>query len=218
MATVLITGASGFIGSHIAEALAEAGHEVRCAVRKCPSTGRWRRFRCIPADYTRDFDPVVWQRRLEGVDVVVNAVGILREHGSQTFEALHDRAPRALFAAAAGVRIVQISALGADEEASSRYHLSKKAADDALLASSKKRGGRAAVACIWARRDERPTVQYDRKLAVDSVAGRWRSGDTAHTHRRSDRSGGEAGGNRSLSRSAYSACWSRTSYIAAISG
>src|SRR5215216_1416212 len=137
MAKVLITGATGFIGSHIAEALAAAGHEVRCAVRKCPSTGRWQQFPCISVDYTRDFDPVVWQRRVEGVDVVVNAVGILQEHGSQTFEALHDRAPRALFAAAAGVRIVQISALGADEQASSRYHLSKKAADDALLASSK---------------------------------------------------------------------------------
>ena len=137
MATVLITGATGFIGSHIAEALAAAGHEVRCAVRKCLSTGRWQRFRCIPVDYTRDFDPVVWQRRLGGIDVIVNAVGILREHGSQTFEALHDRAPRALFAAAVGVRIVQISALGADEQASSQYHLSKKAADDALLASSK---------------------------------------------------------------------------------
>jgi uncharacterized protein YbjT (DUF2867 family) len=138
MATVLITGASGFIGSHIAEALAEAGHEVRCAVRKCPPTGRWRQFRCVPADYTCDFDPAVWKRRLGDIDVVVNAVGILREHGSQTFEALHDRAPRALFAAAEGVKIVQISALGADEQASSRYHRSKKAADDALLASSNK--------------------------------------------------------------------------------
>ena len=136
MATVLITGASGFIGSHIAEALAGAGHEVRCALRKCPSTGRWRQFRCIPADYTRDFDPTVWKKRLGGIDVVVNAVGILREHGPQTFEALHDRAPRALFAAAAGAKIVQISALGADERASSGYHRSKKAADDALLASS----------------------------------------------------------------------------------
>jgi uncharacterized protein YbjT (DUF2867 family) len=138
MATVLITGATGFIGSHLAEALSNAGHEIRCAVRECPSHGKCGKFACVPADYTRDFEPEVWHRRLTGIDVTINAVGILREQGAQTFEALHDRAPRALFAAcvASGVKVVQISALGADEQATSKYHLSKKAADDALLASS----------------------------------------------------------------------------------
>jgi uncharacterized protein YbjT (DUF2867 family) len=140
MATVLITGATGFIGNHLVEALTDAGHEVKCAIRECPPHGKCSRLACVPVDYTRDFDPDVWQRRLAGVDVAINAVGILREHGTQTFEALHDRAPRALFAACvtADVKVVQISALGADEQASSKYHLSKKAADDALLASSKK--------------------------------------------------------------------------------
>ncbi len=69
--------------------------------------------------------------------MLINAVGVIRERGSQTFDALHRRAPVALFtaAAAAGVRrIVQISALGADPHARSRYHLTKKAADDFLLA------------------------------------------------------------------------------------
>ena len=62
------------------------------------------------SDYTRDFDVDIWKMRLKGVDVVINAVGILREHGQQTFAALHDRAPRALFAACAamGVKVVQI--------------------------------------------------------------------------------------------------------------
>lgn len=140
MAKVLITGATGFIGSHLAEALSDAGHDVRCAVRECPFHGKCGRFACVPVDYTRDFDPDAWHRRLTDIDVTINAVGILREQGAQTFEALHDRAPRALFAAcvAAGVKVVQISALGADEQATSKYHLSKKAADDALLASSNK--------------------------------------------------------------------------------
>src|SRR5690606_3292573 len=70
-----------------------------------------------------------------GIDVVINAVGILRERGTATFGALHARAPIALFDAAAQVgvrRVVQISALGADEGAQSRYHRSKKQADDYL--------------------------------------------------------------------------------------
>ncbi|SFO03357.1 Nucleoside-diphosphate-sugar epimerase [Nitrosospira briensis] len=135
MPTVLITGATGFIGSHLVEALAGAGYKVVCAV-KSPPREDFGRFPFIRVDYTRDFDIDVWKPRLEGVEVVINAVGIIREHGRQTFTALHDRAPRALFAAcaAADVKVVQISALGADENARSRYHLSKKAADDALLA------------------------------------------------------------------------------------
>ncbi len=73
---------------------------------------------------------------LDGVDVVINAVGILRETPGQSFDLIHRAAPTALFSAAAeaGVKhIVQISALGADENAHSGYHLSKKAADEFLL-------------------------------------------------------------------------------------
>ena len=57
-----------------------------------------------------------------------------RQHGEQTFERIHKRAPQALFTAcvAAGVRrIVQISALGADRGVT-RYFLTKRAADDYL--------------------------------------------------------------------------------------
>ncbi|MEC4721895.1 NAD(P)H-binding protein [Noviherbaspirillum sp. CPCC 100848] len=131
---VLLTGGSGFIGSHLAEALLAAGHQVVCAVRN-PDARRDPRFQYVAADFTRDFDASAWMPRLQGVDVVVNAVGIIRERGVQTFDAIHVRAPIALFDAAArcGVRkIVQISALGADELAQSRYHLSKKQADDFL--------------------------------------------------------------------------------------
>ena len=147
MSTILITGASGFIGSHLVVALAAAGHRIVCATRRGQPEDirgikdlKGTRPTYIAADFTRDFDMEIWKKRLAGIDVVINAVGILREHGRQTFQALHDRAPRALFAAceAANVKVVQISALGADENARSQYHLSKKAADDALLAPRNK--------------------------------------------------------------------------------
>jgi uncharacterized protein YbjT (DUF2867 family) len=133
---VLLTGASGFIGRHLSAALLAAGHEVVCAVRDPARHARTdTRMRCIAADFTRDTDPAVWRPRLAGVDAVINAVGIVRERGAQTFETIHDKAPRALFAACAqsGVQLVlQVSALGADDRAESRYHRSKKAADDFL--------------------------------------------------------------------------------------
>jgi uncharacterized protein YbjT (DUF2867 family) len=75
---------------------------------------------------------VDWIPKLRGIEVVINAVGIIREKGGETFELVHVRTPRALFDACviAGVaRVIQISALGADEGAHSQYHLSKRRAD-----------------------------------------------------------------------------------------
>jgi uncharacterized protein YbjT (DUF2867 family) len=86
----------------------------------------------IAIDFTRDLHVADWLPRLRGIDVVVNAAGILRERGTSTFAALHRDAPRALFDACvqSGVRqVVQVSALGADDDATSGYHTSKRDAD-----------------------------------------------------------------------------------------
>jgi uncharacterized protein YbjT (DUF2867 family) len=69
--------------------------------------------------------------------VVVNTVGIFREHANQTFDALHVKGASALFAAthAAGVRhVIQLSALGARTDAATPYLRSKAQADAALRA------------------------------------------------------------------------------------
>lgn len=133
---VLVTGASGFIGSAVADSLRAAGHRVIEGTHRRNATSDAD---TVPVDFTRDFDPAAWRTTLRGVDAVVNAVGILREQGHQTFDALHVRAPRALFAAcvdAGVVRVIQISALGADENATSAYHISKRRADEFLAAQS----------------------------------------------------------------------------------
>jgi uncharacterized protein YbjT (DUF2867 family) len=132
---ILLTGASGFIGQHLLRALLAEGHHVVCAVRTV-KTSTDPRLAYIHADFTKDTDKAAWLARLSGIDAVINAVGIFRESGAQTFERLHTDTPRALFAACAeapGVRVVvQLSALGADSHADTRYHLSRKAADDYL--------------------------------------------------------------------------------------
>jgi uncharacterized protein YbjT (DUF2867 family) len=126
---VLLTGATGFIGSHLARALRAAGYVVIEARR-----GIGQGAATVQADFTRDLSAREWLPKVVGIDAVVNAAGILREHGEQTFERIHKRAPQALFTAcvAAGVRrIVQISALGADRGVTPCF-LSKRAADDYL--------------------------------------------------------------------------------------
>lgn len=120
---VLLTGATGFVGRNISAALTAAGHEVRPVSRR------------HGIDFARMLQPAHWLPVLDGIDAVINCVGIIGERGSQRFEPLHALAPAALFRACAqaGVRrVVQISALGTDESAFSAYHLSKRAADDLL--------------------------------------------------------------------------------------
>ncbi|MBI3149151.1 MAG: NAD(P)H-binding protein [Betaproteobacteria bacterium] len=120
---ILLTGAGGFIGRNIAVALAAAGYQVKPVSR---SHG---------IDFSRMLAPADWLPHLEGIDAVINSVGVIGESGSQRFEPLHTLAPAALFRACsqAGIRrVLQISALGADETAFSAYHLSKRAADDCL--------------------------------------------------------------------------------------
>jgi uncharacterized protein YbjT (DUF2867 family) len=159
---ILLTGATGFIGRHVAAALERAGHSLICAVRD-PHAARkgWpvapghapRQW--VGMDFTRALDAAAWRRWVEQVDVVINTVGIVRESAPMTgpkfrlrakparlgpgqgFDQIHHRGPSLLFAACAlaGVRrVIHVSALGADEHASSRYHLSKRAGDEALLA------------------------------------------------------------------------------------
>jgi uncharacterized protein YbjT (DUF2867 family) len=132
---ILLTGASGFIGQHLLHALLAEGHQVVCAVRKA-KTGADPRLSFVHADFAKDTDKSVWLARLSGIDAVINTVGIFRESGAQTFRRLHTETPRALFAACAESHevqmVVQLSALGADEQADTPYHLSKKAADDYL--------------------------------------------------------------------------------------
>lgn len=119
---VLLTGSSGFVGSHIKRALDNAGYEIVC-----------------PRHSEVDFNSVItvddWVPYLEGVDAVINAVGIIVEEKGQRFQKLHADTPIALFQACEqlGVRrVVQVSALGADNQAFTPYQKTKLTADDFL--------------------------------------------------------------------------------------
>lgn len=133
---VLLIGANGFIGSHIAGALIESGQEVIAAVRR-PGEFllRFPGARAIRADLKRDTTPDAWIGRLEGVDAVVNCAGTLQSRFGQRVEAVHLLAPQALFEACrrCGVnRIIHISAVSADTKAGTAYARTKAAAEEAL--------------------------------------------------------------------------------------
>ncbi|HEX5959973.1 MAG TPA: SDR family oxidoreductase [Rhodanobacteraceae bacterium] len=129
-ATVLVIGARGFLGSCIAAHLRERGYRVLAGVRS-PESGSDEERRC---DLSRMMVPEQWDDALQEVDVVVNAAGILRERGAQTFDAVHVRGPVALAQACVGRgvrRFVQVSALGDPRDG--EFIASKHRFDAALL-------------------------------------------------------------------------------------
>ncbi len=133
---VLIVGAGGFIGRHIAVEAARAGHDV-IACGRDPARLRlmfpaWSAVRCdLVRDTVED-----WRERLKGVDAVINAAGAFQSEDGASLQAVHVTGPRSLFDACAEARIpklIQISALGADGNAKSEFHLTKRKADEYCL-------------------------------------------------------------------------------------
>jgi uncharacterized protein YbjT (DUF2867 family) len=132
---ILMTGATGFLGARLLRELLAAGHRVVCAGRRPPPL---EHARCtwLKLDFAATPE-AVWRVHLDGIDAVVNLVGIFRERGAASFAALHTRGPQALFDACAAVgvaRVVQVSALGAEAGAETAFLRSKYEADRHLLA------------------------------------------------------------------------------------
>lgn len=129
---ILLCGSSGFIGRNITKALMAAGHRV-IATRSPANRGDAS---SIPVDFNVDTDPAVWLPRLQGIDAVVNAVGVLRDSRKRPIQAVHTDTPKALYTACAqaGIRrVIHVSALGI-EGSHTAYAQTKLATDQHLLA------------------------------------------------------------------------------------
>lgn len=134
---ILITGATGFIGFHLARTLYKQGHEIVAAAR---SPHLWQSkypvFQWISCDFRQDIKAEHWAPRLENIDLVINAVGFIHEDQPDDFEVIQSLAPQALFTAAAErkKRIIQISAMGAElPEVKEKFLATKRRADQFLL-------------------------------------------------------------------------------------
>ncbi|MFL6600529.1 MAG: complex I NDUFA9 subunit family protein [Steroidobacteraceae bacterium] len=137
--TVCVLGGTGFVGTELVTRLARDGHWVRVATRTLGNNDRLRvldTVRLIRADV---HDPRVLTRLFSGVDLVVNLIGILNEHGRATFKSVHvDLAGKVVAAArTAGVkRLLHMSSVAADAEAAPSKYLRCKGQAEARVRAS----------------------------------------------------------------------------------
>jgi len=123
---VAITGATGFVGSHLATRLSSEGHEVVRLGRRS-SAGNEDVVRARLDDVNQ------LTAAFAGCQAVAHCAGINREIGDQTYARVHVEATSNVVEAArrAGVeRIVLMSFLRARPDCGSAYHESKWAAEE----------------------------------------------------------------------------------------
>ena len=134
----MILGGTGFIGRHVAAALHASGTQVLIGSRQ-PSRHVqdfvYAQFRQARFENLHHHD--TWMPLIDGVDVVINCVGILRQRTNESYDGVHHRAPAALATACArkNIRLIHTSALGLHEGAASRFLSSKLLGERAVKAS-----------------------------------------------------------------------------------
>ena len=137
---VTVFGGSGFLGRSVVRALCKRDYRIRVAVRRPELTGYLQplgRVGQIHAVQANLRYPASVEAAMRDSQVAINLVGILAPGGEQTFDAVQAAGAGtvAKAAAAAGARMVHVSAIGADENSASHYARSKAAGEKAVLAA-----------------------------------------------------------------------------------
>ena len=132
---IVVTGGTGFVGREICRRLAAEGLPARALARTAPQEPLPAGVEFFRADVTQ---PESLRLAFRGAKAVIHTVGIIQEHGAQTFERVHVRGTAHVISAAlaAGVpRYLHLSALGTRPAAASHYHRSKWAAEEIVRSS-----------------------------------------------------------------------------------
>jgi uncharacterized protein YbjT (DUF2867 family) len=142
---VCILGGGGFVGHHLVAMLAARGINIRVPARRREAVKDLIVLPTVEVVETDIHDPVSLNALFDGMDAVINLVGLLHESASGegegqsarrgSFAHAHVELPRKVVQAcrAAGVRrLLHMSALGANTESRSAYQRSK-AAGEALV-------------------------------------------------------------------------------------
>lgn len=137
---VTVFGGSGFLGRYVVRALAKRDYRIRVGVRRPELAGHLQPLGEVGQIHAVQVNlrhPASVRAAMRGSHVAINLVGILTESGRQTFDAVvaQGAATIAEAAAAAGARMVHVSAIGADATSASAYARAKASGERAVLAA-----------------------------------------------------------------------------------
>ncbi len=137
---VTVFGGSGFLGRHVVRALANRNYRIRVVVRRPELSGYLKPLGGvgqIEAVQANVRFPQSVDAAARDSDVVINLVGILFERSRQRFDAVQTAGAGAVAraAAAAGARLIHVSAIGADANSPSHYARSKAEGEELVLAA-----------------------------------------------------------------------------------
>lgn len=136
---ICVLGGTGFLGTALVSRLTQAGHWVRVPTRNRTHGEALRVLPTVELIEANIHDPGTLDRLVTDMDVVVNLVGILNEHGRSTFQAAHAALAEKLIAALKAARVrrlLQMSSLGASAQGPSRYLRSKGEAEARIRAAT----------------------------------------------------------------------------------
>jgi uncharacterized protein YbjT (DUF2867 family) len=132
---ILVTGATGLIGSSVCARLAAEGNEIVRVVRHTVPLGIGGQAIAV-LDIALAVRPEDWAPLLVDVDAIVNCAGVLQDSPGEDTHRVHADAAAALFVAcetAAVRRVIHFSAIGVDRAQPSRFSATKLVGDRALM-------------------------------------------------------------------------------------
>lgn len=130
---ILVTGATGFVGSHLVKGLVKAGHKVRALVRGGDHSERikGKDVELFMGDVT---EPESLDGMAEGCFAVIHLVGIIQPGPGYTFKSIHEDGTMNVIAASKDsgsvMHFIYQSALGTRKGAVSEYHKTKYIAEE----------------------------------------------------------------------------------------
>jgi NADH dehydrogenase len=129
---ICVLGGTGFVGTELVTRLAVAGHTVRVPTRHVSHGNHLKVLPTLQLVVANVHQPSVLGQLFQGMDVVVNLVGILNEGGGRTFRTVHaelaGKVAQAMRTSRVS-RLLHMSSLGSGAQAPSRYLRSKGEAE-----------------------------------------------------------------------------------------
>jgi uncharacterized protein YbjT (DUF2867 family) len=134
---LLLTGATGFVGSHLLQRLLAEGNTVRALVRN-PQEARLAANPALELVQGDVVEGSGLDQAMQGCAAVMHLVGIIAESGNATFESVHHLGTRNVVESAKRgkiARFIQMSALGVRANGVSQYQITKWKAEELVRQS-----------------------------------------------------------------------------------